>query len=185
MAECKSTHEPGKPTSMTDEAIQKAFQDLKPASQYTNLYHAGLAQNHWRLATQHQCHTPLHPQVSPIKPPALSIGRVQKPYAGSHCPTPSLRLSNLYKPLLGNKDLAGCACLPPKDDTLQQKRPEQVIAKICNKGDGHQKNHQAKEQEGLPDSLTSPAYRLRPIRSIASPPMRHSPSSKHSMRESW
>lgn len=42
MAKCKAPVKRLWLSSMTDEAIIKAFQDLKPAEQYTNLYHAGL-----------------------------------------------------------------------------------------------------------------------------------------------
>lgn len=67
-------------SSMTDEAIRKAFQELKPASEYTNLYHAGLARaiGDWLLGINATRLYTLKYRRQELSHP-LSVGRVQTP----------------------------------------------------------------------------------------------------------
>ena len=67
-------------SSMTDEAIRKAFESLKPSSEYTNLYYAGLARaiGDWLLGMNAtRLYTLKYRQADSKRP--LSVGRVQTP----------------------------------------------------------------------------------------------------------
>lgn len=80
MAECRVPVKRLWLSSMTNEAIVKAFQELKPDSEYTNLYHAGLARaiGDWLLGINATRLYTLKYRKSGERR-VLSVGRVQTP----------------------------------------------------------------------------------------------------------
>lgn len=80
MAECKVPVKRLWLSSMTNEAIIKAFQELKPDTEYTNLYHAGLARaiGDWVLGINAtRLYTLKYRKGNNRR--VLSVGRVQTP----------------------------------------------------------------------------------------------------------
>ncbi|MDO5017507.1 MAG: DNA topoisomerase 3 [Porphyromonas sp.] len=80
MAECRVPVKRLWLSSMTNEAIRKAFGELKPEAEYTNLYHAGLARaiGDWILGINAtRLYTLKYRKSNDRK--VLSVGRVQTP----------------------------------------------------------------------------------------------------------
>lgn len=98
-------------SSMTNEAIRKAFQELKPDSEYDNLYHAGLARviGDWLLGINAtRLYTLKYRKGSERK--VLSVGRVQTPTLAlivdrdreiqNFVPEPYWEIKTLYRDVL-------------------------------------------------------------------------------------